>query len=172
MAHSITLKVGTIKGDSKGVDPDPTKKLSAAKTHVGEIDCLSWNWGISQTSKATAGGGMSTADVHDLTVVKCVDRATPNLFSDCHTAKKQKTGDQAQGMDVGAVLTLFKNVDGKPLEFMVIKLLGNVIVSSIKSGTAGENDMYTETVDFNFTQALVVHTSDDGKSSETPINIA
>ena len=34
MAHTITLKVGTITGDSKGVDPDPSKKLSAAKTHV------------------------------------------------------------------------------------------------------------------------------------------
>jgi type VI protein secretion system component Hcp len=172
MAHTITLKVGTIKGDSKGVDPDPTKKLSAAKTHVGEIDCLSWHWGITQTSKSTAGGGMSTADVHDLTIVKCVDRATANLLSDCHTAKKQKTGEQVQGMDVGAVLTLFKNVDGKPLEFMVIKLLGSVIVSSVHTGDAGESDMYTETVDFNFTQALVVHMSDDGKSSETPINIA
>ena len=172
MAHTITLKVGTITGDSKGVDPDPSKKLSASKTHVNEIDCLSWHWGIRQTSKSTAGGGMSTADVQDLTVTKWVDSATPNLLSNCFSALKQLTGDKYQGVDVGAVLTLFKNVNGKPLEFMVIKLLGSVIVSSVSTGDAGQNDMYTETVTFNFTKSIVVYTKDDGKASETPVNIA
>jgi type VI protein secretion system component Hcp len=115
---------------------------------------------------------MSTADVQDLTITKWVDSATPNLLSNCFAAVKQLTGDKYQGVDVGAVLTLFKNVNGKPLEFMVIKLMGSVIVSSVSTGEAGENDMYTETVTFNFTKAVVVYTKDDGKASETPINIA
>jgi type VI protein secretion system component Hcp len=172
MAHTITLKVGTITGDSKGVDSDPSKKLSSPKTHVGEIDCFSWHWGISQTSKSTAGGGMSTADVRDLTVVKWVDSATPNLLSNCFAAVKQVTGEKYDGQAVGVVLTLFKNLNGVPVEFMVIKLLGNVIVSSVSTGEAGEKDMYTETVAFNFTKAVVVYTKDDGKASETPINVA
>jgi type VI protein secretion system component Hcp len=172
MAHTITLKVGTITGDSKGV-ADPKKKLSDAKIHVNEIDCLSWHWGITQTSKSSTGGGMSTAEVHDLTITKCVDSATPNLFVACHTAAKQVvSGESYQGQPVGAILTLFKNVDGTPVEFLVIKLLGTVIVSSVQTGDAGENDMYTETVTFNFSKAVMVHTKDDGKSAETPINIA
>jgi len=36
--------------------------------------------GHQATSKSTAGGGMSTADVQDLTVTKWVDSATPNLL--------------------------------------------------------------------------------------------
>jgi hypothetical protein len=32
--------------------------------------------------------------------------------------------------------------------------------------------MYTETVTFNFTKSVVVYTKDDGKASETPVNIA
>jgi type VI secretion system secreted protein Hcp len=173
MAHTITLKVGTITGDSKGIDSDPAKKISAPKTHVNEIDCISWHWGISQTSKSSAGGGMSTADVQDLTITKWVDSATPNLLSNCFAAIKQVTGDPPyQGQAVGVVLTLFKNVNGSPVEFMVIKLLDNVIVSSVNTGDAGEGDMYTETVRFKFTKAVVVYTKDDGKASETPIRIA
>jgi type VI secretion system secreted protein Hcp len=122
--------------------------------------------------KSSAGGGISTADVQDLTITKWVDSATPNLLSNCLAAIKQVTGDKYQGLDVGAALTLFKNVNGTPLEFMVIKLLDNVIVSSVNTGDAGENDMYTETVTFNFTKAAVVYTKDDGKASETSIRIA
>jgi type VI secretion system secreted protein Hcp len=172
MAHTITLKVGTITGDSKGIDSDPSKKMSAPKTHVTEIDCLSWHWGITQASKASAGGGVSTANVQDLTITKWVDSATPNLLSNCLAAIKQVTGDTYQSLNVGAALTLFKNVNGTPLEFMVIKLLDNVIVSSVNTGDAGEDDMYTETVTFNFTKAVVVYTKDDGKASETSIRIA
>jgi len=172
MAHTITIKVGTIKGESVGVDSDPKKSLTAVKPHAGEIDCISWHWGVTQTAKASAGGGVSTADVHDLTITKFVDFATPNLIADCHAAVKQKTGDKAGGADVGAILTLFKNVDGKPLEFMVVKLLGDVIVSSVSTGEAGENDMYTETVTFNFTKAMVTYTTPAGASNEKPVNIA
>jgi len=35
-------------------------------------------------------------------------------LSNCFSALKQLTGDKYQGVDVGAVLTLFKNVNGNP----------------------------------------------------------
>lgn len=43
MAQSITIKIGTIVGESNGVGPDVA--LGKAKPHAGEIDVLSWHWG-------------------------------------------------------------------------------------------------------------------------------
>jgi type VI secretion system Hcp family effector len=130
--------------------------MSKDKPHKGEIDATSWHWGIAQTAKASVGGGTSTADVQDLTIVKFVDSATPKLFSACHSSTQLVGADKpVDGKEVGVVLTLFRNDNGKNLEYMIIKLCGKVIVTSVNTGDAGADDMYTETVTFNFSYAVI-----------------
>ena len=45
MAVDVFLKLGDVKGESKD------------SKHEGEIDVLSWSWGISQTGLGSMGGG-------------------------------------------------------------------------------------------------------------------
>jgi type VI secretion system secreted protein Hcp len=149
MAYSITIQVGKIEGESVGVGP--ATKLTGAKPHAGEIDVLSWNWGIVQTASAHSGsgGGTGTADVKDLTITKFVDKATPTLLSECFKGNAQAAKEKG----VGAVLTVFKVTGDDALEFVVIKLMGTVLISSVNTGTPMPNDRYGETVTLNFSKA-------------------
>lgn len=62
------LKIDTIKGES--VD----------KSHKGEIEVLSWAWGLSAaTSSASGGGRAGRAKAHDLTITHRYDSASPSL---------------------------------------------------------------------------------------------
>ena len=58
---------------------------SQADEHEDEIDVLSWSWGMNQTGTmhVSTGGGAGKAQVHDLTLTKNVDAATPNLMLYC-----------------------------------------------------------------------------------------
>jgi type VI secretion system secreted protein Hcp len=154
MACSITIQIGDIKGESAGVGPgkDP-------KPHAGEIDVLSWQWGISQPGSAHSGpgAGVGKADVKDLTFTKYVDKATPNLLFYCFKGTAFKE----------AVLTVTKVTgDDKALEFVVIKLTGTVFIASVSAGDPLPNDRYSETVTLNFNKATFQYTGQ--KPDHTP----
>ena len=102
MSVNIVLKIKEIPGES------------SIKGHEKEIDCLSWSWGMTQSSSAhlATGAGTGSADVHDLTITKYVDVATPNLHTACFN-----------GSDVGpSVLTAIK-VGGKSGNIDYVKIL-------------------------------------------------
>ena len=173
MAQSITIKIGTIVGESNGVGPDVA--LGKAKPHAGEIDVLSWHWGIAQTASAQSGsgGGTGTADVKDLTITKYVDCASPTLLQECHRGKAQQTGDG----DVGAVLSVFKVSGAEAIPFVVITLKGNVMISSVHSGEILPGDRYGETVTLSFSKALFQYTkqgakNEPGATTQGEFNIA
>ena len=67
MAVDMFLKLGDVKGES------------AAGGHTEEIDVLAWSWGMTQsgTTHMGSGGGAGKVDVHDLSITKYVDKATP-----------------------------------------------------------------------------------------------
>ena len=173
MAQSITIKIGTIVGESNGVGPDVA--LGKAKPHAGEIDVLSWHWGISQTASAQSGsgGGTGTADVKDLTITKYVDCASPTLLQECHRGKAQKTGKG----DVGAVLSVFKVSGEDAIPFLTITMRGTVMISSVHTGELLPVDRYGETVTLSFSKANMVYTvqgtaNEPGASHEGEFNIA
>ena len=145
MAFSITIKIGDIKGESAGVGPgkDP-------KPHAGEIDVLSWGWGITQSASAQIGGGagVGKADVKDLTFTKYVDKASPNLLFYCFK------GTAFQKV----VLTVTKVSGDAALEYVVITLFGTVFISSVNTGIPLPNDMYSEIVTLNFNKATFQYT--------------
>lgn len=128
MAFDAFLKLGDIKGES------------VADGHAGEIDVLSWSWGVSQTGTTHrgTGGGAGKANVTDISISKFLDAASPTLFLNCCTGKHFKE----------ATLTVRKAGD-KPLDYLVIKLSDIIITGVQIGGSAGSEEM-TESLSLNF----------------------
>ena len=137
MAVDMFLKITDIKGESKD------------KTHKGEIDVLSWSWGMSQsgTMHAGGGGGAGKVSVQDLSFTKWQDFSTTNLMQACCKGKHFKE----------ALLTVRKAGE-KPLEFLKITMT-NVIVTSVSTGGSGGEDRLTENVTLNFEKVKVDYDS-------------
>jgi len=126
MAADVFLKLGDIKGESSD------------DKHKGEIDVLSWSWGVSNPTsmESGGGGGRGKASFHDLNITHHVDKASPNLLKMCATGEHIKE----------ATLTQRKQGKGQQ-EYLLIKLT-DVMVSSVQDG--GTGDQLTE----NFTLAF------------------
>src|SRR5262249_1831213 len=107
--------------------------------HAGEIELLSFSWGVSNTGAhcAGGGGGAGKANFQDFSFVKRVDAATPKLMLTCATGEHIKS----------AVITVRKAGE-KPVEFLKITL-DDVLISSAQSGGAGAIEPQ-EQVSLNF----------------------
>lgn len=112
MAADYFLRIDGIDGES------------ADSRHKGEIDVLSFSWGVSQAGAAGpgGGGGAGKAVLQDLNFVARTSKASPNLFLACASGKHVKS----------AVLTCRRAAGGKA-EFLKITL-SNVLVSSHQVG--------------------------------------
>jgi type VI secretion system secreted protein Hcp len=128
MASDMFLKLDDIKGES------------SKDKHVGEIDILSWSWGVSQTgsSGGSGGSGAGKATVSDLTVTKHVDRSSPLLFQMSCT-----------GTPIAKGLLTCRKAGGKALEYVKITMEQAIITSVTLGGDVG-GDFITETVSLNF----------------------
>lgn len=133
MAVDMFLKVGDVKGESKD------------GTHKGEIDVLSWSWGMSQSGTGHVGGGSGSGkvNVHDLAVTKFVDTSSPDLMLACCNGKHYPE----------AKLTVRKAGEN-PLEYLIITMT-DVIISSLTTGGIGSDDRLTENVALNFAKVKV-----------------
>jgi type VI secretion system secreted protein Hcp len=128
MAVDMFIKIDDIKGEALD------------DKHKGEIDVLSWSWGMTQSGTAHlgSGGGAGKVHVNDLSITKYVDRASPILFKQCASGKHLKT----------AVLVVRK-AGGKPLEYLKITM-EDLLVSAVSTGGSGGDDKLTENVTLNF----------------------
>ena len=137
MSFKICMKIKKITGES------------VVENHAGEIDVLSWSWGLTQSATGQVGGARAgTADVKDLTFTKYVDHASPTLIQECFAGD-----DQGE-----AVLTVIKGAGTNALEFVKITMSGTVIISSVKTGDPLPNDRYSETVTLNFSHVKFEYT--------------
>jgi type VI secretion system secreted protein Hcp len=147
MAVNITIKIGNVTGESQ------------ATNHVGEIDVLSWEWGLTQSASAHIGTGAGTgsADVRDLTITKYVDKSSPTLLQSCF-----------QGTNFGGAILSIMKVSGDskvPLDYVKITMgdakfssdNGAVFISSVSTGATGENDRFIETVTLNFNKVVFTY---------------
>src|SRR5688572_16695132 len=98
MAVDMFMK---IEKDIKGESMD--------ETHKGEIDVLSWSWGMSNAGsmQTGTGGGAGKANVNDLTFTKYVDSATTVLLSKC-----------GGGVHFDKATLVVRKAGGKPLEYL------------------------------------------------------
>ena len=109
---SMVAKIGDIKGESVVIK------------HEGEIDVLSYSWGVVQPNAKVGAPSASKGVVNALTLTKYVDTSSPTLFID---AAQGKVMPQAQFVVMKA--------GGKagPVEFIKIKLT-DAMVASVSNG--------------------------------------
>jgi type VI secretion system secreted protein Hcp len=136
MATDMFLKVKGIEGESQD------------DKHVKEIDVLSFSWGAVQQGTGSLGPGSSAgkAVIHDLSVVKYLDKASPLLFS--HLAK---------GKHIDEIVLTARKSGGDKLEHTVITM-NQCLISSINITGADNTDRVQETIDINFAKVKVDYT--------------
>ena len=144
MGINITIKIGNITGES------------LVTNHTGEIDVLSWSWGLTQSASAHIGTGAGTgsADVRDLTFTKYVDKASPTLLQSCF-----------QGVNYGGAIMSIMKVSGDAKNALVYVQMtmgdpkfsadnGAIFISSVTTGQPGPDDRFIETVTLNFDKVV------------------
>jgi type VI secretion system secreted protein Hcp len=133
MAVDLFLKI---------MDP-PIDGECQKKDHVGEVDILSFSFGAHQTGsfqKGGMGGGAGKAEFTDVSILKEVDKASPQLFQAC-----------AAGTHFKKMLLTSQKAGDKPLLYYTVEL-GDVIVSSLTNSGSTGGDAITESLTFNVAQ--------------------
>lgn len=142
MAVDMFIKIGDIEGESTKSD------------HEGEIDVLSWSWGMTQsgTTHLGTGGGSGKVNVQDLSFTHYVDKSTPNLMINC-----------CKGNHFKEATLVVRKAGGEQLEYMTIKM-ENVLITSVSTGGSGDEDRLTESVTLNFAKfsSIYVPQKEDG----------
>jgi type VI secretion system secreted protein Hcp len=119
MAVDYFLEIDGVEGESTDAG------------HKGEIDVLSFSWGLSQPAGAPAGGGGRAGKVvlQDFHFVARVSKASPKLFLAAAGGQHLKS----------AVLTCRRGGGKAGNEFLVYRLT-DVLVSSYQVGGSGSED--------------------------------
>jgi type VI secretion system secreted protein Hcp len=134
MAFDAFLKIDGIDGESSNVK------------HKGEIEVLSFSWNIKQSiSSVGGGGGTGKAEVSDFSIVKHIDKASPQLM--VAVCSGEHFGD--------ALFTVEepKGARGGGAAFLKIKL-SDVLISSFQTGGGG-SDQPMDQVSLNFAKIEV-----------------
>lgn len=156
MAIDAFLKIEGIKGES------------ISKGHEGEIDILSWSWGMSQsgTTHIGTGGGAGKVNVQDISFTHWVDCSTPNLVKAC-----------CSGKHFGSAKLVIRKAGENPLEYVIIDMT-DVLITSVGTGGSGGEERLTETVTLNFAKFKYSYQPQDktgaakGGAIETEYDIA
>ena len=128
MAVDMFLKIDGIDGDSNAVK------------HKGEIEIMSFSWGLTQTGShgSGGGGGAGKVQVNDFSIVKQLSLSSPALMEKCCT-----------GEHIPSVTMTLVNKETRE-EFYKIKLT-DVLISSYQTGGAGGGGAVPmDQVSFNF----------------------
>jgi type VI secretion system secreted protein Hcp len=128
MAVDIFAKLGDIKGESTD-----TK-------HKGEIEVLSFSWGVTNPPHpGGGGGGAGKATFQDLSIVHRIDKASPQLLLACATGKHLPD----------ATITHRKAGKGQQ-EYLIVKMNDVIITGVVHSGNSGQQAATSETVSMAF----------------------
>jgi type VI secretion system secreted protein Hcp len=120
--------------------------------HKGEIEVLSWSWGIQGKASLGGGGASGKATVRELRIVKNVDKASTALMGAVRTNEVIKE----------AVLTLRKSGKGA-LEFLKITVeQGRITSIDISAGDPSGGAALTEIITISFNKVTVEYTPQGG----------
>jgi type VI secretion system secreted protein Hcp len=125
MAVDIFAKIGDIKGESQD------------DKHKGEVEVLSYSWGVTHPAPPSGGGGTGKPTFQDLVIVHNIDKASPQLLKACATGEHIKE----------ATITFRKAGKGQQ-EFLIIKM-NDVIITGVAQGASG-SETGSETVNLEF----------------------
>lgn len=129
------------------------KGESKQKGYEGQIEVLSFSWGVSQAGgfSYSGGGGVSKANVQDLSFSFRQCSASPKLMMSCALGKHY---DDAK-------LTCLKAAGEGQEKYLEITLT-DVIVSSYQTGGSGD-DMPIESISLNFDKVKEEYFAQDDK---------
>lgn len=151
MAVDMFLKLDGIKGESQD------------KSHKDEIHIESFSWGLSQSgvSGVGGGGGAGKVNVHDISIMRFADKASPELMLAC-----------CNGKHIPGGLITVRKAGEMPLEYLKIKL-SDIIVSSVQHSGSGAGDLLTESLSLNFAKFAVEYQQQgpDGKAQGGPVTM-
>jgi type VI secretion system secreted protein Hcp len=135
MAVDMFLELDKIKGESLD------------KTYKGDIDVLSWSWGLSQSGSnhTAAGGGVGKANIQDINITKYTDKASVTLMEYVATGKH-----------IDKAKLVVRKAGGKPLEYLILEFK-KILVTSHNSGGAGGENLLTESITLNFAEVKVTY---------------
>jgi type VI secretion system secreted protein Hcp len=129
-------KTGLIKGESND------------QKHKEEIEVLSWSWGMQGHSSLGGGQASGKATIHDLKIVKKVDKASTALMM------ALRANEEIQE----AVLTIRK-AGAVQLEYLTIKIeQGRVTGLTIDAGDQSGGADLIERLSFSFNRVTVDYT--------------
>jgi type VI secretion system secreted protein Hcp len=144
-SSKFSASVGDMFLAVKGARSGHIKGESTDVAHSGEIEVLSWSWGMQL--KPSLGGGTTTgkASMHDLKIVKRVDSASTALMSALRSNEQIKE----------AVLTLRKSGTTQ-LEYLKITIeQGRVTSLNVEAGDRDGSAQLFEHVTFAFNKITI-----------------
>jgi type VI secretion system secreted protein Hcp len=128
---------------------------SADAKHKGEIQLMSWSWGVTNTPTVT-GGGAGKASNHDFSFVKLIDKSSPVLMLSCANGKHHKE----------ATLTVRKKGRSQ-LEYIKIKM-EDLLVSSYHAA-GPELTLPQDEVSLNFRKITYSVTTQKADGTPGPV---
>ena len=146
MAADIFAKIGDIQGESLD------------SKHKGEIEVLSFSWGLTNPGGGASGGGAAgKASFKDFSIVHSIDKASPSLMGACATGARLKEA------------TITQRKPGSGQQDFLIVTMSDVIVTGVADGGGGNPP--SETVNLAFAKIDVEYmpVKADG-SLDTPIH--
>jgi type VI secretion system secreted protein Hcp len=115
--------------------------------HKGEIEVVSWSWGMQAHASLAVGQATARATLSELQIVKKVDQSSPTLMN---FLRNNKVVGQAQ--------LVVRKAGKTPLEYFRIDL-ENVRVTSLKAESS--NTELVERVNLGFSKVKVSYTPQD-----------
>lgn len=139
MAVDVFLKIKGVPGES------------ADSKHKGEIDVLSYSWGISQTGTMSygGGGGAGRANFADFSFMMRMNKATPKLMQAV-----------ANGTHIGDAILTCRKAGDKQQEYMTYKFY-DILISSYQTSASSEEPV--ESCSFNFSKMEMEYKEQDAK---------
>jgi type VI secretion system secreted protein Hcp len=120
--------------------------------HKGEIEVLSWSWGMEGKASLGGGGASGKANIRELRIVKRVDKASTALMSALRTNEVIKEG----------ILTLRKTGTSRVEYFKVTIEDGRVMKLDVEAGDDNGTSTLLERVSFSFNKISVEYTPQGG----------
>lgn len=139
MAIDTHIKFDGVEGESTHVD------------HKGEVEILSWTWGVSNASLASGGGsGKGKASPGDLHFTHRYDKASPVLAKKC-----------AQGVHFPTVVMTSRKAGEGQKDFLKVTMKEVFITSVQPSGSSGGD--IAESVSMSYGLIEFAYKSQDAK---------
>jgi len=143
MAADMFLNLDGIKGESSD------------SKHKGEIDILSFSWGMSQEGSGHrgTGSGAGKVDVQDITLHKYVDKASPSLMLCC-----------ANGKHIAKGKLTIRKAGESPLDYLTMDMEKIFVSAYQTSGSGGE--VLTEQINLNFVKVKLEYWTQTDKGAK------